>query len=398
MVNNRTNFDFTFVLPPFDFFPPGGYMVVFELASYLTEKGYKVLLVFIKDIKNNLIRSHFLPVKVDNEFKLYTKQKLFMIGIHHKSIVFLLLKFYNHLHKIYSLFGINLNPNALSGLINIEWTTRNRLPGKLVTDRLIATAWETAYFVNKFNECKLKYYLVQNSEDDPSFSGPLSELARKSYDFKLKKLVINKHMQERFNAENPIKITVAAHINGKLERKPEDRNNNIILFQLRNGEDKGAEYAIEGARLTKSKRPEVEIISYGNYNGNLPSFIKHYGYVSDSEYVELFNSATIFVLPSLVEGFPTPVLEAMSCGCVPVATKCGGPEEMINHEVNGILIPAKDSQAISDNVLLLLDNRVKRIQMAYRAIDTSLNYSIEKMGNEFVDGISKYEKETTHPI
>lgn len=393
-VFKKRNLDFTFVLPNFDFFPPGGYMVVVELADYLTKKGYKVLILFIKDIKANLVRTHFLPVSLKNSFNLYTKQKLFMIIMHHKLVLSFLVKFYDHFHRIYSLFGVNLNPAALLKIIKNEWKISNGIPNNLRTNRLIATAWETAYFVNQFNRCSLKYYLVQNSEDDPSFSGFLSDLARKTYDFNLKRIVINKLMQERFQSENPIKITVAVHVNGEMKIKPEARTGNIILFQLRDGKDKGAEYAIEAASLIKLKRPEVEIISYGNYSGSLPSFVKHYGYVSDPRYIELFNSAVIFVLPSVVEGFPTPVLEAMSCGCTPVATKCGGPEEMIKHGVNGILVPIKDSNAISNSVIWLLDNNEKRIEMAYSAISTSRNYSFERMGNEFIDGIAKFEKES----
>jgi glycosyltransferase involved in cell wall biosynthesis len=67
---------------------------------------------------------------------------------------------------------------------------------------------------------------------------------------------------------------------------------------------------------------------------------------------------------------------------------------MIKHGVNGILVPIKDSNAISNSVIWLLDNNEKRIEMAYSAISTSRNYSFERMGNEFIDGIAKFEKES----
>ena len=399
--NDKMVYDFTFVLPDFALIPPGGYIVVFELSRYLTERGYKVLIIFLKRMNRNLynfvkdkklldkIRSASLKFKIYDYFQ-NTISARFLISIIRKHPSYL------------KIMGFKLSRDSIShtagtyfsefNFENIDFLVRKVIPDRLQTRRLIATAWETSYFVDPFQGCKLKYYLVQHDEDNPAFSGQLKNLAHRSYDLNLKKIVINKRMQERFFPENPIKITVAAHVAGKVLKKPEERNNKVILMQIREGADKGAEYAIEAARLIKNKRPDIDIIGFGNYKQNLPEFITHLGYVSNARYIELFNLASIFVLPSLVEGFSTPVLEAMSCGCVPVATKCGGPENFVEHQVNGVLVSIMDPQGIADNVIWLLENTDRRIEMAYRAIETSQNFSIDRMGNEMIDGILKYEE------
>ena len=399
-------YDFTFVLPGFTPIPAGGTMVVFELSRYLVDNGYTVLIIFLKRIHRNLyniVKDQKLLDRNRNrslEIKIYD---YIQNTISTRILISIMAKHPSYLKII----GVQLGQNSdshTSGTFfsefsfgGIDFSVKNDIPKRLRTQRIVATAWQTSYFVNRFQGSNFKYYLVQNDEDNPAFSGSLNVLARKSYDLPLKKIVINRQMQERFSLESPIKINVAAHVIGKILRQPEARDNKVILMQLREGEDKGAVYAIEAALLIKTKRPDIEIISFGNYKHDLPVFIKHLGYVSNADYIELFNIATIFVLPSLIEGFPIPVIEAMSCGCVPVATKCKGPENFIEHNMNGILVPIMEPKAIADSAIWLLENRNIRIKMAYNAIETSLNYSIDRMGNEFTNGILKYEGKAVTP-
>lgn len=53
------------------------------------------------------------------------------------------------------------------------------------------------------------------------------------------------------------------------------------------------------------------------------------GFVSQKDLVGIYNLATVCALPSFYEGFGLPVLEAMSCGCPVVATKCGSLPEVV---------------------------------------------------------------------
>lgn len=55
----------------------------------------------------------------------------------------------------------------------------------------------------------------------------------------------------------------------------------------------------------------------------------------------------IFALPSKAEGISNTLLEAMACGCAPVATDVGGNPELIEHEANGLLTRAQDSSALA---------------------------------------------------
>lgn len=69
-----------------------------------------------------------------------------------------------------------------------------------------------------------------------------------------------------------------------------------------------------------------------------------------------YAGATIFVLPSYVEGMPMALLEAMSWGLPAIATAVGGVPEMITHEVNGLLIPPGDTEALAAAITRLMSD------------------------------------------
>ncbi|MEM0133604.1 MAG: glycosyltransferase family 4 protein [Thermoplasmatales archaeon] len=378
-------YDFVFVLPGFDRKPPGGYMVVFELAEDLQTNGYTVLIIFLRSLYTNLYRS-------THDSNILEKHRSIglMTIFFDRMTLFITQKNLCYFLSFMKKLGYDVNMSAFSFQKNSKFVVKDNIPDTIIIKRLIATAWETAYFVNEYRHDVLKYYLVQNNEDDISFSGTLSYAATKTYSFPLKKIVINAITQNRFASDKPIKITVAPHVKAKLKVNPEDRSR-CIAIQLRNGEDKGAKYGIEAMKIIHERHNDIKIESYGNYSGEIPDFIVHHGFMPEAEYIDLFNRSIIFILPSLIEGFSAPVLESMICGCVPVVTDCEGPAEMIENKFNGIIVPIKSSEAIADAVDYLLSNNQTRITMVYNAIAISKKFSREGMYESFIKGVKNYE-------
>ncbi|TYP70458.1 glycosyltransferase family 4 protein [Aquimarina intermedia] len=68
----------------------------------------------------------------------------------------------------------------------------------------------------------------------------------------------------------------------------------------------------------------------------LPNFT-YYNNAPYETYPDLYNKIDVFVSPSLLEGGPVPVLEAMMSNCVPVASKTGFCPDIITHGQNGFL-------------------------------------------------------------
>ncbi len=65
-------------------------------------------------------------------------------------------------------------------------------------------------------------------------------------------------------------------------------------------------------------------------------------------------AADLFVLPSFSEGLTTSLVEAIACGLPVVATRCGGPEEVVNEEV-GRLVAVGDAADLAAGILAVLD-------------------------------------------
>jgi len=83
------------------------------------------------------------------------------------------------------------------------------------------------------------------------------------------------------------------------------------------------------------------------------------GRVPDSDLVQIYNQAELFVYPSLFEGFGLPPLEAMSCGLPVIAFNNSSLKEVIGD--SGILIPPEDGAELEKQILYILENKeIKR--------------------------------------
>lgn len=94
------------------------------------------------------------------------------------------------------------------------------------------------------------------------------------------------------------------------------------------------------------------------------------GHVEKSKLIDLYQNATIFILPSHYEGLPTTLLEAMSCGLPVVATAVSGNLDVIKSGKNGILVPIKSPDKMAEAVSFLLDDENLRTELGIAARKT----------------------------
>jgi glycosyltransferase involved in cell wall biosynthesis len=87
------------------------------------------------------------------------------------------------------------------------------------------------------------------------------------------------------------------------------------------------------------------------------------------EIPEFLKDADLFVLPSLWEGMPNVVLEAMASGVPTVATEVGGTPELVLEGETGVLVPPADSDALARSIITLLQDRELRSRMGQQALE-----------------------------
>lgn len=85
----------------------------------------------------------------------------------------------------------------------------------------------------------------------------------------------------------------------------------------------------------------------------------------------MMKQFSLLAMPSIErEGFPKAVIEAMAQGIVPIVTRVGGMPEIVQHNVNGLIIPPGDPAAMARAVDHLMDNPDKRHAMGKMARQT----------------------------
>ena len=154
-------------------------------------------------------------------------------------------------------------------------------------------------------------------------------------------------------------------------------------------EQKGQVYLLEALAQVQSEIPEATLLLVGDgrLRPDLERRARELGLSARVRFLGtrrdlplIYRALDLFVQPSLWEGLPLALLQAMGAGLPVLATRVSGVREVINDDVNGRLVEPGDPQALARVLLELYRQPELRARLAAKAPDTIReNYSLEAM-------------------
>lgn len=164
--------------------------------------------------------------------------------------------------------------------------------------------------------------------------------------------------------------------NPSLSTQGVDRINNII-FVGRLIPNKGLEYLVEAAKILICSRisgVKFRIVGDGPYRQRFEELINEHKLASYFEILgrvpkvsDVLQEGGIFVRPSLTEGMPLTVLEAMASGLPIVATRVAGTPELIIHGETGMLVEPGDARQLAETIKFLIQHPDEAIRLGRNA-------------------------------
>ena len=177
-----------------------------------------------------------------------------------------------------------------------------------------------------------------------------------------------------------------------IEKKSYERNTEI-LHVGRFSPEKNHEALVRAIAILVEKGYDIKLSLYGK--GELEKTIKglvcqlhmenriRFCGVTDHVY-EVMNKHDIFVLPSIYEGMPMTLIEAMGTGLPILASNVGGIPDMIVHEKTGLLCDPS-TEKIAEELERLIKSSAERKMYGENAIKRSKMFSANKMAKEYYE-------------
>ena len=179
----------------------------------------------------------------------------------------------------------------------------------------------------------------------------------------------------------------------------------LILFSGRMVPRKGVGHLLEAWKVVIRDHPEARLLLLGDgpLLGDLRGMAVGLG-IGDTAHFkgrvenvpEFLRAGDLFILPSLQEGMPNALLEAMACGLPAVATRIGGVTDVAAHDKTAILVAPGSPDSIADGLLKMLHDPSLRNRLAVAALETiKASYGLDSRCQKYEELYhSLYDNET----
>lgn len=263
-------------------------------------------------------------------------------------------------------------------------------------------------------------YLLEEAEREPDFAATLNSHDRPSWqsewldrEIELADYILvgSRFAKESFVAEGvpEDKLCVIPYgVDTRLfappnESRPANRFNMIFAGQL--SQRKGISYLLRAYEHIHSPHTSLVLVGQMQDDGSAlrhwSHLFDHVPHVSRPGLAELFRQADVFLFPTLVEGMPLVVVEAMASG-LPVITTPNGPGDIVRDGVDGFIVPPRDVEALVERMELLRGSPELRAEMGrnarQRAQEFTWNNYKARVASRVLGWLDRAEQGPSHAV
>jgi len=349
-MNNRI----TILFPGIADKPIGGYKILLQYANELAELGYQI----------NVVYSCYFPIPI--------------------SKIRSCLRFVKYLFR-------HIATRILRNYSCKQWFTLKRgiketYVWSLYTssipeaDYYFATAAVTAKSLNRFNvPANRKFYFVQSYE--PWYFG--DEGLFETFRINCRKICISKWLKEIVDNHSDQTTYIPNGFNPQdyhLSIPIQKKSPYIVSILYHEWKDKGFVYGFEALQLVKKEIPELQVKVFGVFDkpDYFPEWFTYYQNPGKELHNRINNESAIYLATSTMEGYGLTIGEAMLCGQAVVCTNNPGYLEMAVDNVNALVCPVQDSEALANAVIRLIKDDELRMSLARKGYETIQEFTIEK--------------------
>ena len=338
--------------------PGGTEIAAYNLAKHLAKRGHDIYVITSYD-ERYYLPSGFPHIYEENGFYVHriSWSRIPIIGVFS-----FLVKFFFKIRSI--------KPDIVQAL-DLNMGLAAWLPKKIL--KIPYVVWgrgDDVYKINRFERIRTKP-ILQNADAILALT--------ENMQIKLK----NIYNTEIFIVPNGIDLEEYAGETLFPDKKTDTKN---ILFVGRLRPVKGVQYLITAMKKIHEEMPDAKLIIVGegeereclaalSIQLGIQKYVKFIGKVEHEKVKTFMQQADVFVLPSLSEGFPNVILEAMACGLPVIATRVGGIPDIISNGTNGYLVDVKDTNDMANKIIFLLSDDILRKKISDNNRDLVKKYA-----------------------
>jgi glycosyltransferase involved in cell wall biosynthesis len=174
--------------------------------------------------------------------------------------------------------------------------------------------------------------------------------------------------------ERLVKVPYGARLSRFGPGAPPSTNSFVVLFVGNVSLQKGFLDLLEAFQRFKHPHKELRVI--GAMSADVATLLRSrrlekvsfLGNVSNVELPQHYREASVFVLPSIQDGFGMVMGEALACGCPVIASSNTGAEDLFTDGEEGFIVSARSVESLTDRLQLLADDATLRNQMGVNAV------------------------------